>query len=52
MLLVKNTEVGRHDDTNNAAAQLFILNASKGVSNRQLDCSRRVHLCTSLLKEI
>jgi hypothetical protein len=31
MLLMKNTQVDRHDDTNYASVQLFILNASKGV---------------------
>ena len=44
-LLVKNTEVGRHDDTNNASVQCFILNASKGVGNEQLDCVPGEYTC-------
>jgi len=42
---MKNTEVERHDDTNNASVELFILNASKGAGNWQLDCVPGEHTC-------
>jgi len=45
MFLMKNTEVERHDDTINASVQLFILNASKGVRNWQLDCVPGAYSC-------